>query len=221
MAANAVQAKGGSADVEIRWNHLVAPGARGLNLGGSTGFAFFRPPLSTTSPNAEARRILALGNLIEGGDTPFAFVGCVDCVAAHNTVVNPATWLLRILQETTSGGGYTFLPASNGQLVNNIFYFEDGDISTHVNVGPNTSPATFGFAHNLWQAWDAPGTSAPTLPSAEAGGLYGQDPQFLPGFAIPPSSPAAGAGAAQAWLAGDRRGACYGAPPSLGAYEAP
>ena len=221
MSGNAVQAKGGSADLEIRWNHLLQPGARGLNLGGSTGFAFFRPPLSTTVANAEARRIEAIGNLIVGGDTPFAFVGCVDCVAAHNTVVNPATWLMRILQETTSGGGFPFEPAANGQVVNNLFYFEDGDISTHVNIGPNTSPETFDFAHNLWFAWDAPGASAPTLPSAEAGGIYGQNPQLTADWQIPGTSPAAGAGTAQAWLTGDRFGRCYGSPPSLGAHEAP
>jgi hypothetical protein len=220
MSANAVQAKGGSADLEIRWNHLISPGARGLNLGGSTGFAFFRPPLSTTAANAEARRLEAIGNLIVGGDAAVAFVGCVDCVAAHNTVVNPATWLMRILQETTSSGGFTFEPAANGQVVNNLFYFEDGDLSTHLNIGPNTSPATFDFAHNLWFAWDSPGASTPTLPAAESGGLYGQDPLLAVDGQIPGGSPAAGAGAAQAWLAGDRLGGCYASPPAIGAHEA-
>ncbi len=221
MSGNAVQAKGGSADLEMRWNTLVSPGARGFNLGGSTGFPYFRPPLATTAPNAEARSLRAIGNLIVGGDTPFAFVGCVDCVVAHNTVVNPATWLMRILQETTSGGGFTFEPAANGQVVNNLFYFEDGDISTHVNIGPNTAPATFDFAHNLWFAWDAPGASTPTLPSAEVGGIYGEDPQLTAEWGIPGTSPAAGAGAAQAWLSGDRLGNCYGSPPGIGAHEAP
>ena len=107
---------------------------------------------------------------------------------------------MRILQETTSGGGFTFEPAANGQVVNNLFYFEDGDISTHVNIGPNTSPATFDFAHNLWFAWDAPGASTPTLPSAEAGGIYGENPQLTAEWQIPGTSPAAGAGAAQVWL---------------------
>ncbi len=221
LAGNAVQAKGGSADLEIRWNSLVSAGQRGFNLGGSTGFAFFRPPLSMAVPNAEARDIRALGNLIVGGDTPFAFVGCVDCVAAHNTVVNPATWLMRILQETTTGSGFTFEPAANGQLLNNLFYFEDGDISTHVNIGPNTAPATFDFAGNLWYAWDAPGSSTPSLPSPETGGLYGQNPQLTADWRVPAASPAAGSGAAQAWLTGDRLGNCFASPPSIGAYEAP
>ena len=221
MSGNAVQAKGGSADVELRWNHLVAPGARGFNLGGSTGFEFFRPPLTTGEPNAEARDLRAIGNLVVGGDTPFAFVGCVDCVAAHNTVVNPATWLMRILQETVSGGGYVFEPSSYGRVVNNLFYFEDDDLSTHVNIGPDTLPATFEFRSNLWYAWDAPGASTPSLPSPETGGIYGQDPQLTPTYSIPSTSPAAGSGALQSWLEGDRAGRCYADPPSRGAHEAP
>lgn len=220
-SGNAVQAKGGSTDVEMRWNHLVDPGARGFNLGGSTGFAFFRPPLSTTSPNAEARDLRAVGNVIEGGSAAIAFVGCVDCVAANNTIVDSATWLLRILQETVSGGGYVFEPASDGVVVDNLLRFQDGPLSTHVNVGPNTAPATFQFSNNLWYAADAPGSSQPTLPSPETGGVYGEDPLLLPGFRIDDSSPAAGAGLAHAWLAGDRDGFCYATPPAVGAHEAP
>ncbi len=220
-SGNAVQAKGGSADLELRWNTLVSAGQRGFNLGGSTGFAFFRPPLSTTVANAEARRIEAIGNLIVGGDAAVAFVGCVDCVAAHNTVVNPATWLMRILQETTSAGGFPFEPAANGQVVNNLFYFEDGDISTHVNIGPNTAPATFDFAHNLWFAWDSPGASTPTLPAVEAEASTARTRSSPLTGEIPGTSPAAGAGTAQAWLTGDRLGRCYDSPPAIGAYEAP
>lgn len=221
MSGNAVQAKGGSADVELRWNHLVSPGERGFNLGGSTGTAFFRPPLSTTEPNAEARNLRAVGNLIEGGRAAIAFVGCVDCVAAHNTVIDPWRWPLRILQETTSGGGYLFEPARDGIVENNLFYFEDDVVAAHVNVGGGTDAPSFEFAHNLWYAWDAPGASVPSLPAPETGGVYGQDPGFLPGFRIPPASPAAGAGQGGPWLAGDRDGRCYAAPPAIGAHEAP
>jgi hypothetical protein len=219
-SGNAVQAKGGSTDVEMRWNHLVDPGARGFNLGGSTGYAYFRPPLSTSTPNAEARNLRAVGNVIEGSGAAIAFVGCVDCVAANNTIVDSETWLLRILQETVSGGGYVFAPASGGLVIDNLFLFQDGPLSTHVNIGPDTAPATFQFANNLWYASDAPGSSQPSLPSPETGGVYGEDPRLLAGFRIDTSSPAAGAGAARAWLAGDRDGFCYAAPRAIGAYEA-
>ena len=48
LSANAVQNKGGTQDVEIRWNKMVHAGARAVNMGGSTGFQYFRPPLSET-----------------------------------------------------------------------------------------------------------------------------------------------------------------------------
>jgi len=43
MSGNAIQCKGGSEDLEIRWNHMVDAGQRAVNMGGSTGFEFFRP----------------------------------------------------------------------------------------------------------------------------------------------------------------------------------
>ena len=38
LSGNAVQSKGGSEDIEIRWNRFLESGARSLNMGGSTGF---------------------------------------------------------------------------------------------------------------------------------------------------------------------------------------
>ncbi len=224
MSGNAVQCKGGSADLEIRWNLMKDAGARAVNMGGSTGLTYFRPPVAKTQPNAEARRIRVIANLIVGGNTPFAFVGCVDCLAANNTVVAPKKWLLRILQETKTGSGYTFLPVSKGRVINNLFHFARGTISTHLNIGPNTEPKTFTFANNLWYASDKPASSKPSLPVTESAGIVGQDPAFADAakgdYTISAGSPAAGKGKALAEVKGDRAGRCYGAPPSVGAYEA-
>lgn len=221
MSANAVQAKGGSADVEIRWNVMRDAGHRAVNMGGSTGFAYFRPPLDPEGPNAEAREIRVVANVIEGGDTPFAFVGCVDCLAAHNTVVGPDRWLLRILQETTTRAPYAFEPARDGRVVNNLFVFDRARVSTAVNIGPNTGPETFAFAHNLWFARDAPARSAPDLPAPEVGSVVGRDPGLATDRTIGPDSPAARAGRSLAEVAGDAAGRCYRSPPSIGAYEVP
>ncbi|MBL8743252.1 MAG: right-handed parallel beta-helix repeat-containing protein, partial [Myxococcales bacterium] len=49
MSGNGVQTKGGSADVTISANVFTDAGERAVNIGGSTGFEFFRPPLSTSS----------------------------------------------------------------------------------------------------------------------------------------------------------------------------
>ncbi len=219
LSANAIQSKGGSVDLEIRWNRFIDSGARSLNLGGSTGFQFFRPPLSTTLPNAEARDLRVVANVFEGSDAAVAYVGCVGCVVANNTIVDPDNWILRILQETTSSPPYLFEACRDGVFVNNLVYFDRGALSTHLNIGPNTAPETFTFASNLWYAWDNPAQSQPSLPVTETGGLYGVDPQLGVGYRIGPASPAAGTGQATAWSWGDLDGFCFASPPSRGAFE--
>jgi len=220
--SNAVQTKGGSEDIEIRANHIVNGGDRALNLGGSTGLEYFRPPLLTTAPNFEARNIRAFANLIEGSMAPVAFVGCVDCVAANNTIVDPTRWVVRILQETTSSGAYEFLPASAGRFLNNLVWYARAALSTHVNVGPDTDAASFVFSHDLWYAHDDPSRSAPSLPVTETGAVVGQDPRFASGgYALQAGSPAIGGGDPAAAPGGDFTGACYRTPPAIGAYEEP
>lgn len=191
-------------------------------MGGSTGFEFFRPPVPDMAAPFEARDIRAVANLFEGSVTPIAFVGCVQCLAANNTIVNPTNWLLRILQETTDLNGYTFTPASDCTFINNLVYFDRSDLSTYVNIGGGTSADTFTFTTNLWYAHDNPSDSEPTnLPVTESGGVYGQDPGFTSGRQIDSSSPAAGAGTAVTGVVGDMLGNCYATPPSIGAYEVP
>lgn len=219
LSANAVQVKGGSADVEIRWNRMLRAGERAVNMGGSTGLPYFRPPLDPTAENAEARRVTVLANRIEGGVTPWAFVGCVDCLAAHNTVVEPTRWLMRILQETTSQGTYRFAPTRSGRVLNNIFVFRRGQIRADVNVGAGTAPETFRFQNNLWYALDDAPRSAPQLPVPETGGVVGRDPLLRADGSIPLGSPAVGAGTPGSWVPGDLAGACWGDPPAVGAYE--
>jgi hypothetical protein len=224
---DAVQAKGGSADVEIRWNRIVNGGNRAVNLGGSTDLGLFRPPLSTTAPNAEARNLRVVANLFVGAYATIAYVGCVDCLVANNTIVNPSHWIIRILQETTTGGGYEFLPASNGVFADNLVVFTRSMLATYVNIGPGTAPETFTFSHDLWYAQDDPAQSSPAadLPVTEDSPIVGRAPELVDpangDYAISGASPAAGAGVAIPGVTGDLAGACYRDPPSIGAWEAP
>jgi hypothetical protein len=229
MGSNTIQAKGGSADIEIRANRFVNGGLRTLNIGGSTGLEFFRPVLSTTEPNAEARDIRVIANVIEGNSqAPLAFVGAVDSLAAHNTILAPSSrWLMRILQETTSADNppYTFLPSGNNTVAGNIFYFSSAGptFSTHLNIGGDTAPDTFTFSRNLWYAYNNPGQSQPSLPVAETGGMAGQDPLFADvagqDYTLNTGSPAAFSGAPMTGVVRDYRNARYAPAPSRGAFE--
>lgn len=218
-----IQSKGGSDDLEIRWNRFTNAGERAINMGGSTGKEFFRPPLSTSSPNFEARNIRVLANLFVGSVTPAAFVGCASCLFAHNTVVDPDNWIFRILQETVSDGTHQFLPAQNGRVIDNLIYFSRGGISTYVNVGANTRADTFTFRNNLWYAHDAPAQSTPTLPAPESGGVYGQNPALTSpstaDYSLSAASPAIGRGVRVSEVPGDITGRCYADPPAIGAYQ--
>jgi hypothetical protein len=224
LGGNGVQSKGGSDDILITQNRFLDAGERAVNMGGSTGFEFFRPALTTSGENFEARNVRVLANLFRGGVSPVAFVGCVDCVAANNTIVDPERWIARILQETTSTAEYTFAPARGGRFSNNAIYFASAALSTAVNVGGNTDAASFEFSNNLWFSHDAPGDSEPSsLPAPETGGIYGDDPGFAnvatDDVSITATSPLAGAGVGPAGVAGDLAGECYENPPSIGALE--
>jgi hypothetical protein len=223
MGSNAIQCKGGSEDIEIRRSHFVRGGARAINIGGSTGLEFFRPPLSEEAPNIEARNIRVLANVFEGSDAPVAFVGAVDCLVANNTIVDPGRWLFRILQETVSRDGHEFLPCGDSRFINNLVMFERSQISAHVNIGSNTDPGSFTFAHNLWYARDNPRQSQPALPAPEIGGIAGRDPLLVDldgrDFRPRPDSPAAGAGMSLPGVRADLWRRPYAGPPTIGAIE--
>jgi len=175
---NGIQAKGGSQFVIITGCRFVEPGQRGVNIGGSTGREFFRPPLATIPEGQrfEAKQIVVEHCAFRGGMAPVAFVGSDESLFRRNTIFDPGRWAVRILQETT---GPDFLPCRYGAFEENIVVFRSARWAAGgVNVGGGTQPDTFGFAKNLWYCLDQPGRSRPSLPTAEKGGVYGQDPKL-------------------------------------------
>jgi hypothetical protein len=207
-----------SFDVDIRGNRIVDGGERALSLGGTTGDQYFRPRLSREIDNAEARDIRVVANVIEGGTAAVAFVGCVGCLVANNTIVNPARWVFRILQETVSHRGFTVLPASQGRIVNNLIVARRAALEAEVNVGRRTAPETFRFERNLWFAVDRPSGWRPTLPGEAIDNLVGLDPRLDLEFGIDAASPAASAGLALPEVRGDFNGDCYAPAPAVGAF---
>ncbi len=218
-SGNSVQTKGGSEDIEIHGNRFENAGERAVNMGGSTGFEFFRPPLDPNATNAEARDIRVTSNVFVGSFSPVALVGCTGCLVANNTMIDPEHWVFRVLQETESTGEYTFAPSGENTISNNVVVYSRALVGVVVNVGGGTAPETFTFSNNLWYAEDAPEQSDPALPAPESGGLVGVDPLLADDFSIGADSPAAGAGVTIAGARGDHLGRCWADPPSIGAFE--
>jgi len=183
--SNCIQNKGGTSNIFIQRNYMNRGGERALNIGGSTGLQFFRPPGALY----EAKQIYVFSNVFIGSTAPIAFVGAVDCEVVNNTFINPTRWAMRILQETTEQG---FLPCGNNKFINNIVYFTPTG-QPAINIGSNTAPETFQFSHNLWYnpqnaQW------LPNTPVNETGRKV-SDPLFIDSMGrIQNNSPAANGG---------------------------
>jgi hypothetical protein len=165
------QCKGGSSQITIRRCTFLNAADRGVQIGGSTGLAFFRPKGALY----EAKDITVEGCTFVGCQAPVAFVGVDGAVVRYNTFYRPAKWVMRILQETTAPG---FVPCRNGRYEHNLIVFRRADVAAFVNIGPNTKPESFTFADNWWYCEDRPAASKPQLPAAETGGVYGIDPRL-------------------------------------------
>jgi hypothetical protein len=155
--------------VTVRNCLFVDGGGRAVNLGGSTGKAYFRPPGALH----EAKDITVEGCRFTGSDVPVSFVGVDGAVVRYNTIYRPRRWVVRILQENTGEG---MVPSRNGRFEHNVVVYNAGSVRSPISAGGGTQPETFTFTGNLWYAEDAPARSRPQLPSADARGVYGTDP---------------------------------------------
>jgi hypothetical protein len=169
-----LQPKGGSKDITFRANRIELPpdAGRAVQAGGSTGAAFFR--FIDGDSGYEAHQIVAEGNVIVGGSSAFSWVNIDGGVFHHNFVHRPFRWVARILNENQ---GNAIVDTQNGKLHDNRIVYNDtsSELSTAVNVGAETLPATYSFARNRWLnvSNPTPAGSTPSLPTAEQGGAYG------------------------------------------------
>jgi hypothetical protein len=218
QGSNSIQAKGGSRFIRIERNLFINAGERAVNLGGSTGLAFFRPDTA----HYEAADLWVYSNIFIGSNAPIAYVGCVNTDVINNTIFKPEHWVIRILQETVDAT--RFQPCGNNSFRNNIIYLAD-NLPTECNVGSNTAPSTFTFSNNLWFNYQNSSWTGPSdLPAADQNRIINQDPDFIDtsinDFSIPTTSPAAGAGFTVVQPTTDFTGKAFASPRSIGAYEA-
>jgi len=166
-ASAAIQLKGGTSGIIVEKCRFLNAGERPLNIGGSTGLAYFRPP----GTQHEAASIIVRDNHIEGSLCAAAFVGVDGAEFSDNTILYPTKWIFRILQETREPG---FAPCRNVLIKNNRFTFRRSQVQTDINLSDGTAPETFRFESNHWLAEDLPARSQPKLPTQETAGTYGQ-----------------------------------------------
>ena len=197
---NGIQAKGGSASIVINKCRFEHCSSRGINLGGSTGMDYFRPPVKSMPPNEkyEAKGIIVMYCVFVGGGAPLAFVGVDAATVRHCTIYRPGRWVVRLLQETREPG---FIPSRKCSFRENIVVFRSTSWSEGgVNIGSGTESTNLRFRQNFWYCEDRPDRSRPTLPTPEEGAFfYGVDPLFRNpeqgDFTLMPTSAAFGRGA--------------------------
>ncbi len=161
-----VQAKGGSKGILIHRCFFDSRHGcqRPVNIGGSTGLAYFRPKPT----DHEATDITVAGNRFVGGLCAVAWATARGGRVHHNTIYMPAKWVVRILQEQPVP---KFKPCGEGVFEKNLVVH--GRLGVAVNVGPHTAPRTFRFAGNAWY-----GPGRVRLPVPERGGIHGVDPRL-------------------------------------------
>lgn len=152
--ANGVQLKGGSRGIRVLQNVFVEAGERAINLGGSTGLAYFRPAVG----DSEAAAIEVAGNRFVGGVAAVAWVTADGGHVHHNTFVEQRKWVLRILQENQDP---RMLPCHGGLFEDNLVVI-DNRVQVWLNVGAGTAPESFRFGRNAWYSPDGSGPQLPT-----------------------------------------------------------
>jgi len=215
MGSNAIQAKGGSDSLVIERNFFLNGGQRSINLGGSTGTSYFRPP----DAPYEAAYLSVFSNIFVGSIAPIAFVGAVHCHVINNTIITPEKWVVRILQESVDEN--RFIECGDNSFQNNLISL--GNLSTETNVGPNTRPESFIFRANFWHNTQNRNWTGPQIPVNDPLQRINRDPQFRDpenqNYGLREDSPAIGAVDFDGDPKLDYYGKPFSSPRSVGAVE--
>ncbi len=216
IPGGAVQTKGGSSDIRIAGNLFDNYGIRGVNAGGSTDLEYFRP----RDAASQAERIAIHANIFVGGVAAIAFAGAIHSEAVNNTIVNPSSFVVRILQEQTENGRFAL--CGDNSFINNLVYM-NSRLWEMVNIGPDTRPSSCNFSNNLWYTESDP-DHRPNFPGHEPNAVFGLDPMFEScaglDYCVSPDGPACRGGMAVEQPLTDYFGEPFASSPTIGAVEA-
>lgn len=201
-----VQMKGGAYRCLVEGNRIHGLADAAIQLGQSTGQAFFLPGYT----DWEASESVAANNLLYGAlRAGVAAQGCSQCVVAHNTMWAEAPAFFVRGLGTTNGTGAS-IGTVGPVLVDNVFAATTVPIPLNI-VPPNDMGLTQG--HNLYysQAGLIAGHYSDT-PIGGAGNLVDVAPGFVsttaPDLHLGPSSPALEGAAPVAGVTRDFSGEC-------------
>lgn len=158
--ANGTQPKGQSYNNGYYKNYFLDGSSRALQFGGCSN-----------DLNWEGWDMVAMGNVIDRGEAATAFVSATRCTFAYNTIVDPETYVIRVLNEDASPHNPAYFTANNTWRRNLIRWS-----SNLLNQGSDTRPDTFTWDNSYWYRPGSPGY-VPTLPgdtTPEAGGVNPQ-----------------------------------------------
>jgi hypothetical protein len=222
-----VMLKGGTSDLFFAWNRVFDQTAAGnaLSLGQSTGPQYFQPIDSAF----EGERIVAFGNLLHDLlGAPFAFEGCKDCAALHNTAWNVSGGqLIRFLPGAAGAESGATVSRSEGcRFSGNIVVGgQESGASLNAdasNIGPNNvvdynvilKPGSL----NWWGE----------IPQDTVHSTYDQEPALssdgVPGnvaLVDGKGPPDVGSLPFAVWFVRDALGRCVDVPLDIGAVEVP
>ena len=131
-----------------------------MNMGGSTGMDYFRPPGALY----EARALIVRECVFEGSLCAAAFVGLDGGEFSENTILYPEKWIFAILQQTRAEG---FAPCRQVVVRGNRIVFRRAQVAIDVNIGPDR-PRRHLSLPEIGGCRDRPAASKPKLPVAEA-----------------------------------------------------
>jgi hypothetical protein len=190
--ANAIQPKGGTHSLGIYKCVFEDASFRAVQFGGSTGKQYFFQ--GNYASGYEGLDMVAIGNVIRGGECAVAFVSCTRCRFEFNTIIDPTGYVIRVLHEGASK------PAADNTFSHNLIVY--GQVREVLGRGGPSDLASFDFVENYWYNRLKPEASIPRLPVEQDMPKGGRDPQMAGNGQPAPTSPARMYGAFSQHVAG-------------------